>query len=123
MGIVYIYAAVNLMHPLLVAFSLRMHIQATEYLEHAEYDTGNLNEDLKTQSLMKQLLFNSKLRAACPLPFDEAKLWKGQKGPEVKQQIQNQFRNIRLLILGHTQFPLMKCYASSNSLLLCHAVH
>lgn len=44
---------------------------------------------------MKQLLFNSKLQAACPLPFDEAKLWKGQKGPELKQQIQKQFRNIR----------------------------
>ncbi|XP_022146611.1 endoplasmic reticulum oxidoreductin-1-like [Momordica charantia] len=79
-------------------FVLRAVTKATEYLEHAEYDTGNLNEDLKTQSLMKQLLFNSKLRAACPLPFDEAKLWKGQKGPEVKQQIQNQFRNISALM-------------------------
>ncbi|CAK9321220.1 unnamed protein product [Citrullus colocynthis] len=79
-------------------FVLRAVTKATEYLEHAEYDTGNLNEDLKTQSLMKQLLFNSKLQAACPLPFDEAKLWKGQKGPELKQQIQKQFRNISALM-------------------------
>lgn len=53
-------------------------------------------EDLKTQSLMKQLLYNPQLQAACPLPFDEAKLWKGQRGPELKQKIQGQFRNIRL---------------------------
>lgn len=70
--------------------------QAAEYLEQAEYETGNPMEDLKTQSLMKQLLYNPQLQAACPLPFDEAKLWKGQRGPELKQKIQGQFRNIRL---------------------------
>lgn len=69
--------------------------QAADYLEEAEYDTGNSAEDLKTQSLMKQLLYNQKLRAACPLPFDEAKLWQGQSGPELMQQIQKQFKNIR----------------------------
>ncbi|KAA8549788.1 hypothetical protein F0562_001472 [Nyssa sinensis] len=42
---------------------------AADYLEQAEYDT-----------------------AACPLPFDEAKLWHGQSGPELKQRIQKQFR-------------------------------
>jgi ERO1-like protein alpha len=47
---------------------------------------------------MRQLLFNPKLQAACPVPFDEAKLWKGQRGPELKQQIQKQFRNIRCFI-------------------------
>lgn len=63
----------------------------------AEYETGrdNVIEDLKTKSLMKQLFSDPKTRAACPLPFDEAKLWKGQRGPELKQQIQKQFRNIR----------------------------
>jgi len=44
---------------------------------------------------MKQLLNNPKLQAACPLPFDEATLWKSQSGPELKDQIQKQFRNIR----------------------------
>ncbi|KAM7280665.1 hypothetical protein ACFE04_007799 [Oxalis oulophora] len=31
-------------------------------------------EDLKTGSLIEQLLYNSKLQATCPIPFDEAKL-------------------------------------------------
>ncbi|KAJ7947332.1 endoplasmic reticulum oxidoreductin-1-like [Quillaja saponaria] len=75
-------------------FVLRAVTKATDYLEQAEYDTGNPNEDLKTQSLMRQLLYNPKLQSACPLPFDEAKLWKGQSGPELKQKIQKEFRNI-----------------------------
>lgn len=64
-------------------------------MKEADYETGNPDEDLKTKHLMRQLLFNPKLQAACPLPFDEAKLWKGRSGPELKQQIQKQFRNIR----------------------------
>jgi ERO1-like protein alpha len=69
--------------------------QAADYLEQAEYNTDNPEDDLKTESLVKQLLYNSKLRSACPLPFDEAKLWQGENGPELKQEIQKQFRNIR----------------------------
>jgi len=72
--------------------------KAADYLEQAEYDSGNPVEDLKAQSLMRQLLYNPKLQAACPLPFDEAKLWQGQSGPELKQQIQKQFRNISALM-------------------------
>ncbi|KAI8524433.1 hypothetical protein RHMOL_Rhmol13G0149900 [Rhododendron molle] len=79
-------------------FVLRAVTKAADYLEQAEYDTGNPEEDLKTQSLMRQLLYNPKIQAACPLPFDEAKLWKGQGGPELKQQIQRQFRNISALM-------------------------
>ncbi|KAK1378414.1 Endoplasmic reticulum oxidoreductin-1 [Heracleum sosnowskyi] len=79
-------------------FVLRAVTKASDYLEQAEYDTGNSVEDLKSQSLVKGLLHNSKLQAACPLPFDEAKLWKGQSGPELKQQIQRQFRNISALM-------------------------
>ncbi|KAM3201526.1 hypothetical protein P3L10_033889 [Capsicum annuum] len=71
--------------------------KAKYYLEQAEYDAGNPEEDLKAQSLMRQLLYNQKLQAACAIPFDEAKLWKGQSGPELKQQIQKQFRNISTL--------------------------
>ncbi|CBI30934.3 unnamed protein product, partial [Vitis vinifera] len=79
-------------------FVLRAATKAADYLEQAEYDTGNPDDDLKTQSLMRQLLYNPKLQAACPIPFDEAKLWKGENGPELKQQIQKQFRNISALM-------------------------
>lgn len=79
-------------------FVLRAVTKAADYLEQAEYDTGNPNEDLKSQSLVKQLLYNPKLQAACPVPFDEANLWKGQSGPELKQKIQQQFRNISTLM-------------------------
>ncbi|KAG4388014.1 hypothetical protein AAZX31_09G081800 [Glycine max] len=79
-------------------FVLRAVTKASDYLEQAEYDTGNPNEDLTTQSLIKQLLYNPKLQAACPIPFDEANLWKGQSGPELKQKIQQQFRNISAMM-------------------------
>ncbi|OAY80841.1 Endoplasmic reticulum oxidoreductin-1 [Ananas comosus] len=79
-------------------FVLRAVTKAADYLEQAEYDTGNPQEDLKTQSLVRQLVYNPKLQAACPLPFDEAKLWQGENGPELKQQIQKQFRNISALM-------------------------
>ncbi|GER48902.1 endoplasmic oxidoreductin-1 [Striga asiatica] len=78
-------------------FVLRSVTKAADYLEQADYDTGHDLEDLNTELLMKKLLFDHKLQAACPKPFDEAKLWKGQNGPELIKQIQNQFRNIRLV--------------------------
>ncbi|KAI4368079.1 hypothetical protein MLD38_016682 [Melastoma candidum] len=79
-------------------FVLRAVTKAADYLEHAEYNTGNSNEDLKAQSLMRQLLYDPQLQAACPVPFDEAKLWKGQSGPELKLKIQKQFLNISALM-------------------------
>ncbi|KAL8505615.1 hypothetical protein ACS0TY_016746 [Phlomoides rotata] len=75
-------------------FVLRAVTKAANYLEQAEYSTGNVEADLKAQSLMRQLLYNPKLQTACPLPFDEAKLWQGQSGPELKLEIQKNFRNI-----------------------------
>lgn len=79
-------------------FVLRAVTKAADYLEQAEYSTGNPEDDLKTQSLVRQLVYNPKLQAACPVPFDEAKLWRGESGPELKQLIQKQFRNISALM-------------------------
>ncbi|KAJ8510304.1 hypothetical protein OPV22_000738 [Ensete ventricosum] len=82
----------------ILLFVLRAVTKAADYLEQAEYNTGNHVEDLKTESLVRQLLYNNKLLSACPVPFDEAKLWQGQNGPDLLQQIQNQFRNISALM-------------------------
>ncbi|KAK4345248.1 hypothetical protein RND71_035424 [Anisodus tanguticus] len=69
-------------------FVLRVVTKAADYLDEASYDTGNPEDDLKTQSWVKQLVYNPKLKAACPLPFAEARLWKGQGEPDLMQQIQ-----------------------------------
>ncbi|XP_073280766.1 endoplasmic reticulum oxidoreductin-1-like [Primulina huaijiensis] len=79
-------------------FVLRAVAKAASYLEQAEYNTGNVEEDLKAQFLMRQLVYNPKLQAVCPLPFDEAKLWQGQSGPELKLEIQKNFKNISALM-------------------------
>ncbi|KAL6538715.1 Endoplasmic reticulum oxidoreductin-1 [Orobanche gracilis] len=79
-------------------FVLRSVTKAADYLEQADYDTGNSLDDFNTQLLMKKLLYDHKLQAACPKPFDEAKLWKGQNGPELIKQTQNQFKNISALM-------------------------
>ncbi|OAE34701.1 hypothetical protein AXG93_3205s1090 [Marchantia polymorpha subsp. ruderalis] len=75
-------------------FVLRAVTKAADYLSQAEYSTGNDAEDMKTVALMKELVNNDRLRAACPLPFDEAQMWRGVDGAELKQQIQKHFRNI-----------------------------
>ncbi|KAJ9153153.1 hypothetical protein P3X46_026627 [Hevea brasiliensis] len=64
-------------------------------------------KDLKAHSLMRQLLYNSNLQAACLLPFDEAKLWKGQHGPKLKQKIQEQSRNISCSLQRNEAIALM----------------
>lgn len=79
-------------------FVLRAVTKATNYLKQAEYDTGNHDEDPKTKLLMQQLLHNPELQTACPVPFDEAKLWQGQHGPELRREIQKQFRNISAIM-------------------------
>ncbi|KAI7737085.1 hypothetical protein M8C21_027315 [Ambrosia artemisiifolia] len=79
-------------------FVLRAVTKAAAYLDQAEYDSGNHMEDLRAQFLIRQLVHDSKLQDACALPFDEAELWQGQGGPMLRQQIQNQFRNISALM-------------------------
>ncbi|XP_071697111.1 endoplasmic reticulum oxidoreductin-1-like [Rutidosis leptorrhynchoides] len=79
-------------------FVLRAVIKAGAYLDQAEYDSGNQVEDLRAQLLIRRLVHNSKLQAACALPFDEAELWQGHGGPILRRQIQDQFRNISALM-------------------------
>eukprot|EP00253_Pinus_taeda_P019913 PITA_19913 len=79
-------------------FVLRAVTKAADYLSQAEYSTGNPLEDKHTQSLIIQLVNNRQLQAACPIPFDEAKLWRGQNVHDLKRQIQLQFKNISALM-------------------------
>uniref|UniRef100_M0ZYW3 Endoplasmic oxidoreductin 1 n=2 Tax=Solanum tuberosum TaxID=4113 RepID=M0ZYW3_SOLTU len=79
-------------------FVLRAVTKAANYLDEASYDTGNPEDDLKTQSWIEQLVYHPKLKFACPLPFNEVRLWKGKGEPDLMQQIQKQFRNISALM-------------------------
>lgn len=79
-------------------FVLRAVTKAGDYLSQAEYNTMNSLEDQNTLPLVKELVYNKRLQSACPIPFDEARLWKGENGNELKSQIQLQFRNISALM-------------------------
>jgi ERO1-like protein alpha len=81
-------------------------------LKQAEDNIGNPEDDLKTQSLVKQLLYHPKLRSACPKPFDEASSGKGENGPELEQEIQKQFRNIRFVTYFH-YFQFITCICTT----------
>uniref|UniRef100_A0A0D9WHB4 Uncharacterized protein n=1 Tax=Leersia perrieri TaxID=77586 RepID=A0A0D9WHB4_9ORYZ len=70
-------------------FVLRAVTKTADYLEQAEYNTGSPEEDLKTQSLVKQLLYTPKIRSACLLPFNEAKLWQGENGTELSRRFRS----------------------------------
>eukprot|EP00850_Spirogloea_muscicola_P021849 SM000265S09770 [mRNA] locus=s265:67573:70810:+ [translate_table: standard] len=79
-------------------FVLRAVMKASEYLSQAEYSTGNSGEDAETSALMDRLVHHERLHAACPVPFDEAQMWKGADGLELKHQLQGHFRNISALM-------------------------
>lgn len=79
-------------------FVLRAVTKAADYLLEAEYSTGNSDEDQNTGALIKELVHNERLQAACPKPFDEAKLWRGKNGNQLLLQLQKQFRNISALM-------------------------
>lgn len=79
-------------------FVLRAVIKAETYLSEAEYSTGNGAEDRLTHKLVTALVGSERLRSACPIPFDEAKLWRGPDAIELKQQLQRHFRNITALM-------------------------
>lgn len=79
-------------------FVLRAVTKASDYFAEAEYNTGNPSEDDHTTSLVQKLVQNERLKAACPKPYDEAKLWQGEDGTHLLLQLQKQFRNISALM-------------------------
>jgi hypothetical protein len=79
-------------------FVLRAVIKAESYLSEAEYSTGNDAEDLLTQKLVTALVGSERLRSACPIPFDEATLWRGPDAVDLRVQLEKHFRNITALM-------------------------
>eukprot|EP00253_Pinus_taeda_P010343 PITA_10343 len=79
-------------------FVLRAVTKVADYLSEEEYSTGHPLEDKHTQSLIIQLVNNRQLQVACPIPFGEAKLWRGQNEHDLKRKIHLQFRNISALM-------------------------
>jgi len=75
-------------------FVLRAVMKAGDFLKAVEYNTGEPAADEETKQLVHELVDMPELRRACPVPFDEGRLWKGAEGPEVKRQLQVAFRNI-----------------------------
>ena len=81
-------------------FVLRAVTKAAPLLaDPAQYDTGLPDEDARTRELVRGLLGRDGgagvlLREACPLPFDEGRLWRGEEGPALRRQLQSAFQNI-----------------------------
>lgn len=73
---------------------LRAVTKAGPVLAAYDYDTGLAAEDARTRDLVGRLLAGPAMLEACPLPFDEGRLWKGAHGPALKAQLQRAFRNI-----------------------------
>lgn len=79
-------------------FVLRAAMKASDYLSYVSYDTGNPQEDKQTAELVHALVANKRLGSACPMPFNEAELWKGDEGPQLFNALQRHFRNISAIM-------------------------
>lgn len=79
-------------------FVLRAAMKAGPLLASADYSTGSPEEDARTSKLVRRLIENDVLQKACPIPFDEGRLWKGEDGAELKEQLQKAFHNITYIM-------------------------
>ncbi|GFR42593.1 hypothetical protein Agub_g3523, partial [Astrephomene gubernaculifera] len=75
-------------------FVLRAVMKAGPLLARYEYDTGLAGEDAETAELVKQLVGSPDLGSACPMPFDEGRLWKGGEGLALREELRGAFVNI-----------------------------
>lgn len=75
-------------------FVLRAVLKAGPILREVDFDTASAAEDAHTKRLMQSLVDNSALKHACPVPFDEGRLWKGEDAEALKSELQGAFRNI-----------------------------
>ncbi|KAI3432253.1 hypothetical protein D9Q98_003814 [Chlorella vulgaris] len=75
-------------------FMLRAAMKAGPILAAADYHTGNPAEDAHTADIMRRLIGSEALRTACPIPFDEGRLWKEEGSEALKPELQATFHNI-----------------------------
>ncbi|KAG1676511.1 hypothetical protein FOA52_000054 [Chlamydomonas sp. UWO 241] len=80
-------------------FVLRAVLKAAPLLERFDYSVGDPGHDSAAGELVRALVrLPGGLPAACPMPFDEARLWRGEEGEAIKAQLQAAFRNITTLM-------------------------
>jgi ERO1-like protein alpha len=75
-------------------FVLRAATKAGARLAAADLDTGSPAEDAAAAALLRQIVSSPALRAACPLPFDEARLWRADGDGALRAELQAAFQNI-----------------------------
>eukprot|EP00873_Tetraselmis_striata_P016280 jgi/Tetstr1/436544/TSEL_002699.t1 len=75
-------------------FTLRAVMKAGPLLEKLDFDTDNEQEDRITQQLVRRLVNNHDLQAACPMPFDEGRMWRGQDSELKKEELRLQLHNV-----------------------------
>ncbi|PRW61602.1 endoplasmic reticulum oxidoreductin 1 [Chlorella sorokiniana] len=75
-------------------FVLRAAMKAAPLLSAADYNTGSPEEDAATRELMRKLVHSEELQRACPIPFDEGRLWKGDNSEALRAELQATFHNI-----------------------------
>lgn len=75
-------------------FTLRAVQKAAPLLEGVEYSSGSPLDDKETKQLVNELVNSDALRLACPTPFHEGRLWKGNDAADLRQQLQVHFQNI-----------------------------
>ena len=75
-------------------FVLRAVMKAEPLLRDAEYATGLPAEDAATARAVRRLLDNAALRQACPIPFDEGRLWKGEDAELLRDRLRQTFQNM-----------------------------
>lgn len=79
-------------------FVLKALERASPVLRVVDYHTGVPAEDARAQALVNEILSADVLHEACGLPFDEARMWKGEAGSLLKGQLQAAFQNITTVL-------------------------
>jgi ERO1-like protein alpha len=74
-------------------FALRALMKAGPLLAQVDFDTGTPEEDAKTKDLVGRLVNGEALQRACPIPFDEGRLWRDEDGT-LRAELQASFQNI-----------------------------